>query len=141
MIKAFLRWVFLRRPYWHLDGYMNRWWIRKHRPGGWWSARIHQILRSDLDRHQHDHPWPYITIILAGGYWEERPDWAMKWHGPGSILIRKATDRHRLIVPDGATCWTLFIMGKWRQTWGFYTEAGKVPYTEYSSTFPAERPT
>jgi hypothetical protein len=33
-------------------------------------ARAHTILRSDQDRHLHDHPAWSISIVLAGGYWE-----------------------------------------------------------------------
>ncbi|WP_213308297.1 hypothetical protein [Paraburkholderia sacchari] len=33
-------------------------------------ARAHTILRSDSDRHLHDHPSWSISIVLDGGYWE-----------------------------------------------------------------------
>ena len=148
-----------KQDYWHLEGYMERWWLRKGESREWrWGARLHHILRSDNDRHLHDHPWTYITVILKGGYWEitgpvspyavadfhphlapylhfdrQRDNWFLRrWYGPGSILYRKATHTHRLDVEPGKTCWTLFMMGPWQQTWGFYTEEGKVPYYDYA---------
>ncbi|MGH7487276.1 MAG: hypothetical protein ACREMY_17005 [bacterium] len=142
-----------RTPYFDLPGYMNRWWVVKPRRWLSFSIRVHQILRSDLDRHIHDHPWSYVTIILRGGYYEvtaisEREFWARafvggasfeeggsyylrKWYGPGSILFRRAQHAHKLIIPDGTTCWTLFMMGPYSQGWGFYTPEGKVPWREY----------
>lgn len=77
-----------KTPYHHLasadgqDVYMARYWLFnpydretqqvKYR---WfpWSVRLHLIHREDQDRHPHDHPWNARTIILRGGYEEERP--------------------------------------------------------------------
>lgn len=76
-----------RTPYFHLDGYMNRWWLfngygfslaqddqtRHERKIRWLpSVRIHHILREDNARDMHDHPWDARTIILKGWYDEER---------------------------------------------------------------------
>jgi len=100
------------------------------------AARVHEILRSDLGREPHDHPWAYLTVILKGGYWEERYDAAgklvsTKWHGPGSVLFRRANSWHKLIVPEGQVATTLFITGSKSQSWGFNVEGKKVPYREY----------
>ncbi|MFJ1257876.1 hypothetical protein [Cupriavidus sp. CuC1] len=130
----------MRTPYFHLKGYMERYWLipyNRFAP----AARIHHILRSDDDRAFHDHPWPYVTVILRGGYTEVTPVYdasglyqgeARKWHGPGSILFRRAKSWHRLEVPEGKTAWTLFITGKYQQRWGFMPNpAGKVYYQDY----------
>lgn len=82
--------------------------------GKWFSIKYHQILLSD-DLCPHDHPWPFLTIILKGGYYEWSPvmqedsgktvttDTAIdgvfevkKWHGAGSVMYRPASWRHRL---------------------------------------------
>lgn len=126
-------------PYWHLEGYMERFWImpyrymRKHRNKPWhwhfWlpAVRLHHILRSDDDRHFHDHPWWFLTIILRGGYWEIKPVYhegiytgeSRTWYGRGSIRFCRATTWHRLEIPEGVDTWTLFTTGRWRQKWGF----------------------
>jgi hypothetical protein len=137
-----------RTPYEHIPGYMERFWLfRIWREGGQYAkvcGRIHHIMRSDEDRHAHDHPWPYITIILRGGYVEEREypgtferrrHRVRRWHGPGSILFRRSTDRHRLILPESVKasggCWTLFMTGPKRKSWFFYTEEGPIGWREY----------
>jgi hypothetical protein len=148
-------------PYHHLDGYMERWWLfggsdpardeRAPRERGWrgskldaWvgrflACRIHNVLRSDNDRHMHDHRWASLSIVLRGGYYEvtprdqaqhprdDRREFERRWRGPGSVIFRRhSTSRHRLDVPEGKTCWTLFLMIGKPQDWGFYTEHGRV---------------
>lgn len=154
----------MKSPYVHLKGYMDRYWVVPYLRQGsvgaegcgpvcWYkrpftrvlqslgiAARVHNILRSDDDRAYHDHPWPYLTIILRGGYWEVTPRYQgdkvvgdhRVWYGPGSFLFRKASSWHRLEVTRGQTAWTLFITGRYQQGWGFMEEPGnKIPYKDY----------
>lgn len=149
-----------RTPYFHLPGYMNRWWLVPYRSAGshsaagsgtvcWWrrplarllqafdvAVRVHEILRSDDGRDPHDHPWPYLAVILRGGYIEERYNDAgqlvsMKWHGPGSILWRPANSWHRLTLPIDSVTTTLFITGGYSNGWGFNVNGVKIPYKTY----------
>lgn len=132
-------------PYFHLKGYMNRYFVAAsdrdafQAGAGGHVRRLHEILRSDNDRHLHDHPWPYTTVILEGGYFEETPldpkdptgPRRTEWHAPGSVITRRAKDAHRLIIPDGQTCTTLFMTGPKQRSWGFHTEAGWVQWRHY----------
>jgi hypothetical protein len=98
------------------------------------SVRIHEILRSDLERHPHSHPWSYLTIILRNYYVEQRYDSegtliAYKLHGPGSILWRPAGSVHRLTMERPVT--TLFITFKKQGTWGFQVDGKIVSHHEY----------
>jgi hypothetical protein len=102
------------------------------------AVRIHHILRSDRGRDPHDHPWPFITVILRGGYFETLYDdegfaQCTKWHGAGSILFRRAEQLHRLMLAPGETAWTLFITGrKTPGSWGFKPVGEpKIPHYEY----------
>lgn len=117
------------KPYFDLEGYMERHWVFEYAPYTLgYSARIHKILRSDSDRAYHDHPWPYITVILDGGYFETTPVYnkggifqgeRTEFYGKGSVLVRPANHMHRLALPDGKPATTLFICGRWKQDWGF----------------------
>lgn len=142
-------------PYFHLEGYMERWWLQRPAGHGEQSdvsdrnqtghaARVHHILRSDSDRAFHCHPWPSTSIILLGGYWELLPlDQAQHpcsdakyhrklWREPGDVVQREATDRHRIILPEGQTAWSLFLMGDYEKSWFFHDAVrGKVPWREY----------
>lgn len=50
----------------HLGDYMRRWILRTP----WGTLRIHNILRSDLDRDLHDHPFDFTSFLMKGGYYE-----------------------------------------------------------------------
>jgi hypothetical protein len=50
------------------------------------GIKLHHILRSDEDRDCHDHPWSFLSIILAGGYFEHRPDIRQGWVGGHGVL-------------------------------------------------------
>lgn len=137
-----------RTPYIHLDGYMNRWWLLPYNRTGY-AARVHEIVSSDRERDLHNHPWPYITVILRGGYFEHTPGgrWDVatnrRWYGPGSVLVRPANSFHRLELwrrPDGTeeSCWTLFLTGRKRRDtdpghscWGFMVGDVFVPADVY----------
>ena len=71
------------------------------------------VIYADLEDF-HDHPWNYVSIILWGGYKESQ--WkdgkvTSKTYGPGSILIRKHNQFHKL-EPTGKKTITLFWKGK-----------------------------
>ncbi len=63
----------MKTPYFHLEDYMERYWLTPFNPNGM-NIRVHKILSSDSDRHMHDHPWPSTSIILKQGYWEWLPN-------------------------------------------------------------------
>jgi hypothetical protein len=75
----------------------------------------------------HDHPWPYATLILKGGYYEYTPNFkngrmvgeTKHWRGPGHWRICSSNSYHRIELVPGVTAWTLFMPGPQRQEWGF----------------------
>lgn len=119
----------------------------------WLQMRLHHIVREDRDRHLHDHPWNFWSVVLQGGYQEARPlaevpMWVAQddeeelcyfvARTKGSIASRGAFDRHKIVNVEPNT-WTLFITGKYRNQWGFYTPAGKIPYREYLGLPPKNK--
>ena len=92
------------------------------------SIRVHHWLRSDDNRHFHDHACDLVSTILKGCYHnvvpvdDAEPDVANQrrirarawrpWYA-------KATDKHYLEIPkEGA--WTLLLQGRPYHKWGFY---------------------
>lgn len=56
---------------------------------------LHNMRRSDYDRALHDHPWPFVSLVLRGGYWEYHDQTLdgttrSEWRAPGSVLVRPA---------------------------------------------------
>lgn len=101
-------------PYYDLPGYMLRDWVLGYRSperngdNPTWKAgfrpkssalyrwlcrriaiRAHTILRSDSDRHLHDHPSWSLSIVLEGGYWEvcEPTEYAIRRHHQYKYLL------------------------------------------------------
>lgn len=149
-----------KTPYTHITGpdgsiYMERYWVFNSYDQGpnkqerskysWfpWNIRLHWIRREDQDRHMHDHPWNARTIILRGGYVEEREDVAALASGEagdkrysitrpvGSTAKIGYGVYHRIthIAPGGA--WTLFISGPYQGTWGFLVDGVKIKWRIY----------
>jgi hypothetical protein len=88
---------------------------------------LHKFLKGDPDD-VHDHPWPYATLILKGGYYEWIPQFnsvgqktgeIRYWRGPGHFRICKPTSYHRIELAEGVTAWTLFLPGPQTREWGF----------------------
>lgn len=148
------RWALYSSP---LGSYMKRWIFRFAGR----TLRVHNILESDAGRDFHDHPFSFVSLILAGGYIEHVPGcdcqvWrpanfpnvrAMsyvpgnpcRYFGPGSIVRRSATDLHRLELVNGSA-WTLVLTSQYKRGWGFQTPSGWVPYKSYERSFYQEKP-
>lgn len=143
----------MRTPYFHLEGYMNRYWLfNRYSEVGkpdvvpkrfkWLpSIRIHHILRADDARDLHDHPWNARTIILKGWYVERRlvPRFDGKRFQQDFMRVQGDTatinfGQYHAIdeVSDGGV-WTLFIAGDYLGTWGFLVDGKKVPWQEYEN--------
>lgn len=158
-----------RTPYFHLPGYMERWWLfnaydsnpdlpaEQRRAAMRFprlpSVRVHHILRKDLAEHPHDHPWDARTIILDGWYVERRHRAGSPFRSPRRVMARGATARiahgsyHHIEAVSDAGVWTLFLTWDYRGTWGFLVDGQKVPWREYealaekrAATFSGELP-
>ncbi len=125
------------------------------------SLKLHIILRGDQDRELHDHPWTFITLMLAGGYYEEtftphqtgpyqNRGTIKTWYGPGSLRINRSPHPHRLDLqveeiyvdedpeggvftrPEISPAVTLVLMFPKKREWGFYTPSGWLNYKLFS---------
>ena len=91
---------------------------RKRFPFNMFLHKFHKGDPGDV----HDHPWPYFTLILAGGYYEwvlEKGSEVRKWRGPGHFRFCSANSYHRIELKEGVTPWTLFMPGPQTREWGF----------------------
>jgi hypothetical protein len=100
---------------------------------------LHKFLKSDPDD-VHDHPWPYATVILKGGYWEWIPHFDtvgrktgeyQVWRGPGHFRISKANSFHRIELDPDITAWTLFMPGRKCRDWGFMVKNQWIQWEQY----------
>ena len=147
--NKFLFWCMTHyQPYFHLDGYMNRVWIMPKftltldengylHPKKWmpFSIRLHYIRRQDIGNCLHDHPANYRTIILSGYYWELDIKGNFHKRLAGFTKRAKATNYHRITNVSAGGVYTLFIMTKHYNKWGFLVDGKKVLAKDH---FPTE---
>jgi hypothetical protein len=108
---------------------------------------LHRFPPNADDRDMHDHPRPFWTVVLRGGYDDLVPcgtcggqQWRRSTYGAGDVPCedcfdggmvpgdrlragdvrrRAASYTHRTrVLPEGA--WTLVLMGPLRRRWGFW---------------------
>ena len=90
---------------------------------------LHKFMKGDPDE-LHEHPWPYATLILKGGYWEVTPK-GKYWRGPGSFRIAGPKSLHRVELEEGIHAWTLFIPGPKKREWGFIVNGKWMQHEKY----------
>jgi hypothetical protein len=122
------------------EPYLERYYIflkdRNHFP---FNIFLHRFLKSDPDD-VHDHPWPYATLILKGGYWEWVPVFdtvgrkigeVQHWRKPGHFRTCRANSFHRIELDPNVTCWTLFMPGAKQRDWGFLVKDKWIQWEQY----------
>jgi len=124
--------------------YLLRWHgLRRNAVG---NVYLHDFRRDDDDRALHDHPWPSLSICLAGMMRET--------YAPRSIWVRPGDDPrdpalHRTrVVAAGDVVWrgprfahrlevvarpalTLFLTGPRVREWGFWCPQGFRPWQQF----------
>ena len=122
------------------EPYLERYYVflrdRKRFP---FNIFVHKFLKSDPDV-VHDHPWPWATLILRGGYWEWMPEFdadgtmvgeTRHWRAPGSFRTAAANTYHRVELEPGITPWTLFMPGPQQRDWGFLVDNKWIANVEF----------
>ena len=140
--------------------YLDRWGIECRSVG----IFLHRMAAPDPGLDLHDHPWDFWSLILWGGYFEERCAvacacmWARLAEGDGlsrgytferlplSVKALRMSKCHRITQLRRRTCWTVIVHGPrrtdradQRSVWGFYTPTGWVDELTYDETVRAER--
>ena len=100
---------------------------------------LHHFEGSDPDD-PHGHPWPSASLAIRGRmqewWWSADEDPArdpghLLRIEEGAIIVRSASHRHRVTVPEGETAITLFVTGPKVREWGFWTRQGEIPWQDY----------
>ena len=122
------------------EPYLERYYVfLKDRTWFPFNVFLHKFLKSDPDD-VHDHPWPYATLILKGGYYEWVPEFdktgrkcgeVRHWRGPGHIRYSPATSYHRIELNPDVTAWTLFMPGAKQRDWGFLVKDKWIQWEQY----------
>lgn len=130
------------------EPYLERYYLfLKDRDRFPFNVFLHKFLKGDPDD-VHDHPWPYATLILKGGYYEYVPEFdsngikvgeVCHWRGPGHFRICSPNSFHRIELKAGVTAWTLFMPGPHRREWGFLVGKGQDQKWEHNESYLTRR--
>jgi hypothetical protein len=142
IIHGILNRLFKRRDI-VIDGelYLRRWFIKGVGTNAQWF--LHNIRKPDLGRDMHDHPWPFQTRILWGGYVEHTP--FSRSNNPRVVTETErsigegysvpATHTHRIDQVLGST-YTLVKAGAAVRTWGFWVKGKWIDWRSYLGYAP-----
>lgn len=99
---------------------------------------VHHFLPESRDRDPHDHPRPFLTVVLRGGYenHEKVADGIVRVEHmkPGTIRLRSATHAHTTYAGSNG-CWTFVVMGPLERPWGFWKDGKWWPWRIYEEKF------
>jgi hypothetical protein len=120
---------------------------------------VHWFPPHADDRALHDHPRPFITFVVYGGYDDLVPcakcdgsgrgiyPQTLCWHcgsrdglvlgermRAGMVRRRLAGHKHRTRVGANG-CWTIVLMGPLRRPWGFWKDGIWWPWREFERRF------
>jgi hypothetical protein len=113
----------------------------------WFGLYLHRMDAPDPGIDLHDHPWPFMSIVLRGGYDEYRAEiraatamanFAETWPTtctPGHVNRRgwlsvrrmRADECHSIFRLHRTPTWTLMIVGRRFRDWGFYVPRSVYP--------------
>jgi len=113
--------------------HFKRWRIWSTR---WFNIYLHYINKADEDKHLHDHPWSFWSIILKGGYVElvgetgkHTPSKRVR-RGLFHMAYRTKNVPHMIGIVESPT-YSLVITGPGGREWGYTTEDGWKDHKNY----------
>lgn len=128
-------------------GSRPRWWQRPF--AGWKkTAYLHRFESSDIDEELHDHPWSAASLILAGGYLEERlvprsgsGSFVDRFpRRPGAVVRLEPGTYHKVLLFED-DCWSLIVVGERSKSWGFWNPRTSeyLPWKEHAARRASRR--
>lgn len=97
----------------------------------WFGLYLHRFEGPDPRSTLHDHPWPFLSVVLRGGYIERRLDPETmevdEAHEVRWINRLRTHDAHAIVRLLRVPTWTLMVVGRRVRTWGYLEPAGYNP--------------
>jgi hypothetical protein len=109
----------------------------------WFGIYLHRLNTPDRRDTLHDHPWPFISIVMRGDYREwlgaPGPDGLRvassgRRRRAGSVRWMRKTDAHTIYQLLRVPTWTLLLVGRRRPepSWGYWEDGEWVPHDQHA---------
>jgi len=136
MLWKFIRWLLLVKEIVSKEGRVH---FRRYRLFAcpWLRVYLHHILMSDMDKHKHDHPWHFCSLILRGAYKEiatyspyHFAEHTLTYRA-GSLILHQADDAHQITLLTPSV-WSLVVAWGKSRDWGYRCSPSIwIPHQEY----------
>lgn len=95
----------------------------------WFALCLHWISKPDPEPFHHDHPVTFLSLVLRGGYSEQR-NGTLRHRLWINFVRATGTDVHTIVdvLPNTLT---LCLMGPKRREWGFHRPSGWIGWKAY----------
>lgn len=134
------RWAFMEKfeipDYDHPErNYLTRWRLIQT---PWFGIYLHRMDGPDPRPTLHDHPWGFTSLILRGGYQENRLDTltrSQSFRIVQRVNLMRKDDAHYISDLLRVPTWTLVFVGRRVRTWGYLQPAptmGEWTWTEFT---------
>ena len=107
--------------------HFRRWEILKTR---WGSIWLHAIYKADQDKHLHNHPWDFKSLVLKGSYLEQTEKGIIKQH-PGKFNSRNGESYHKILELLSPVVYTLFFVSPIKREWGYNVDGKFIDHITY----------
>ena len=97
----------------------------------WFKICLHGIYKADEDKHLHNHPWSFISIVLKGSYTERLPNSKLNPRFPMGLAYRKKDQYHKIEDLHSPAVYTLNLMWGFRETWGYDVNGKFIDHETY----------
>ncbi len=102
---------------------------------------LHRFVASYPGRGLNNHPWKRaLSLVLCGAYAETRMlgaaddnELQTRWLRAGNFNLISGETFHRVNIPEGRECWSLFIHAPRAKSWGFIERQGYRDHDEIVS--------
>lgn len=96
------------------------------------SLRLHHWAAGDPPQYQHAHPWPFLTIVIWGGYDDIADGRPVDCVRAPAVRLRDTNWRHSVVDPLPHT-WSIVITGRKLKTWRFWMSGRQVDSEEWNT--------
>lgn len=94
----------------------------------WFGIYLHKLGTSDPRDTLHNHPWPFVSVVLRGGYDEQIFDdydgGYSRRHRVRFINIKRLKDWHWIETLHRTPTWTLMFVGRRQRVWQYLDREG-----------------